>query len=231
VFVAWAVLFLAAAGAEAPPPPPPPPLSTYAAPEPLPAPPPLSGAEADPPRAATASEARTELEVQESDRPLLGLLADASVPGGLGASAVFRPWRFLRVHAGGLTNTVSSGARGGLSLVPIHFPIAPSATFEVGWLSAGDVAGLIKSAVGTRVPGDLYTRLGYWFESVQLGLELGSPDRFVVWIRAGFSWVQASLTGASQALPGGSGARIDPGELKVRVTIPSGGLGLLLYFG
>jgi hypothetical protein len=154
---------------------------------------------------------------------------DGGIPEGIGASAVFLPFRFLRLQLGIVTNTASAGIRGGVTIVPFRFVITPTLTAEAGHLFEGDLTGAAQTFLGrTTLPDGLFQKVSYDFFTGQLGVEIGSPDRFLVYLRAGVSRVNVSMQGASKEVS--STTTIEPGTLNVGLTIPSAKLGLLLYF-
>ena len=111
--------------------------------------------------------------------PSLGAMLDAGVPDGLGASAVYRPLYWLRLHLGVSTTTFSSGVRGGVTLVPLNFWISPSLTLEGGFLSEGDANGLVRTFSGNpQFSSTLLEKVSYAYGNAHLGVELGPPRRF-----------------------------------------------------
>jgi hypothetical protein len=161
---------------------------------------------------------------------VLGIQLDAGLPQGFGASLVLRPWRALRLFAGGINNTLSSGLRGGLTIAPFFFPLAPTLSVEAGGLGSADLTSALRWVAGNQLPEGVSATGSYRFASALLGLELGSPSRFVVFVGAGLSYVAASAEASSQAISAGSTtASLDPGELSFRATLPSVRAGLTLY--
>lgn len=166
-------------------------------------------------------------------RPAIGLMADAGVPDGANASLALRPVRWLRIHGGGGTNTVSAGFRGGLSLIPLG--AGPSLSFEVGHYRDGDANALVRRFVGSeRWLTPLFERLGYTYGNLQAGLDLGrGPVAFFVHV--GVSFLRATIHNANQAVEARNGAADDGARLSltaepvVRAVIPSAKLGLVVY--
>ena len=173
----------------------------------------------------------------EASRPpvVLGLMADAGVPDGATGSLVLRPAEWLRVHAGGGTNSVSAGYRGGLTLMP--FGAGPSVSFEAGHYRDGDANGLVRGFVGANHKvASLFSRFNYTYYNAQLGLELGrGPVQF--FIHGGISYMRATLTGAAATLTKMQSASADPttvvlgADPLVKVWAPSVKLGLVVYLG
>ena len=73
-------------------------------------------------------------------------MLDVGFPDGASASAVFRPYSWLRADLGGSYNLVSKGVRGGVSVVP--FGMGPSATLEAGHYFDGNANGIARNVVG-----------------------------------------------------------------------------------
>jgi hypothetical protein len=185
-------------------------------------------------RAADTDASQTAPPEREYPPVLLGVMADAGVPDGANGALVLRPAPWLRLHAGGGTNTVSAGYRGGLTLL-LPSGAGPSLSVEVGHYRDGEANGLIRTFVGGQ--GDLeplFARLGYTYVNAQLGLELGhGPVQFFV--HAGVSRITATLHNATAALDRARG-NSDPTTTVViredpvlRVWGPSVKLGLVVY--
>jgi hypothetical protein len=164
--------------------------------------------------------------------PQWGVQLDAGLMDFLGLNAVYRPLPFLRFHGGPLFNGAGLGVRGGLSLVPFHFVITPALTLEAGHYFPGDVSGwLPDTGIDPRF-NRVLEQLSYTFYSGQLGLEVGVPDRFAIYLRGGLTWLNTELKGSGQAfqeLAGDETLQIQ--DFRVRGTVPSFKLGLLFYLG
>jgi hypothetical protein len=167
---------------------------------------------------------------------LLGVMADAGVPDGLTAALALRPTRWLRVHAGAGHNTVSTGYRGGVAVLPLG--AGPSFSLEAGHYREGDANGLVRRFVGnnpTLAP--LFQRVGYNYANAQLGLELGRHS-FQFYVHGGVSYVRAVLHDVQTALD--TAGITDPkAATTVRITqdpvvhawVPSLKVGVVVYFG
>jgi len=162
-------------------------------------------------------------------RHIIGLELDAGVPDGASATVLYRPWKYVRFGGGLLYNYVGYGVRGGVSVLP-YFPIAPSLTLEVGHYFEADASK--KLAKFVDVGDDLepmLKRVGYTFANAQLGLEIGHPDWFVFFVRAGISRVWLSVHDAQQGLSSASDLKTldDP---SIRLGIPNAKVGFMIFF-
>ena len=163
---------------------------------------------------------------------MLGLQLDGGLPDGAGVSLLYRPLKFLRLNGGMLYNSVGYGVRGGVTILP-YFAFAPSLSLEAGHYF--EASALARISQYTTVSDDLrplLSRVGYTFVNAQVGFEIGHPDWFVFFIRAGLSRVWLSVHDAQQAAQSTSGdVRIthldDP---SIRLGIPDVKLGFILYF-
>lgn len=164
--------------------------------------------------------------------PLFGAQVDVSFPEGIGASLTVRPVRHLRIAAGGLTNIGSSGIRGGVTVLPLMAPIAPSLTLEIGRIFEGNVTGPVQALLDlATVPAGFFPRAAFLFYSAHLGMELGSTRPLTFFLRAGLSQVEAVLVGVEQPLSSERGsARLDPGLVTLRMRVPSLKAGLAVSF-
>ena len=155
-----------------------------------------------------------------------GLLVDAGVPGGVGLSGMFRPWSFLRLEAGANWDYLSFGLRGGVTVIPFEWGITPTLHFEGGHYFPADASRFSTDRgaqiVLQRVPAD--------YLSASLGLELGSQQRFVFFLRMGLSWIWSeadNLAAAINAESPGTAESSAPAPLLLRV--PTVSVGVLLF--
>lgn len=160
--------------------------------------------------------------------PHIGLQLDAGAPHGAGVSLVYRPWRAIRLSLGGAYNLASYGIRGGVSLVPISFAIAPTLNFEVGHFFPGNAQSAIQrfTTVSPEIA-PLLQRVGYHWVSAQLGLEFGAPRRFVFFVRGGISrlWAHSEGTGTVTS----DGVRYEVVNPRLNLGIPTASAGFILY--
>ncbi len=164
-------------------------------------------------------------------RHVLGLSIDAGVPDFASVSVLYRPWKNLRFSGGMLYNYVGYGVRGGVSVLP-YFPIAPSLNLDVGHYFGATAEP--KVARFTNVPDEvkpLLQDVGYTFVNASLGLELGHPDWFVFFVRAGVSRVWLSVHHANDAIQQSSGTHITSiADPTGRFGIPNAQAGFQLFF-
>src|SRR5438128_292262 len=78
----------------------------------------------------------------------VGVLLDLGAPDGVGLSLAYRVQPWLRFHAGPTTNTAGFGVRGGASLIPFAFPVAPNLNLEAGHYFPADYSGLVRRLGG-----------------------------------------------------------------------------------
>ncbi len=151
--------------------------------------------------AAAQEPATVEAALQERHAarwPVLGAMVDVGLPDGLIASVAVRPWTWLRLHGGAGSNSVSTGWRGGVALLP--FGAGPCVAFEYGRYGQGDANGLVRRMTGGDFEGSpLLEKLGYQYANAHAGLELGGK-RFTFFVHGGVSRVWAQLGGSSGTL-------------------------------
>ncbi len=162
--------------------------------------------------------------------PILGLVLDSGFPDGFAVSALYRPWLPLRLDAG-LTYLIGFGVRGGATLVPFRFGIAPLLRGEIGHTFDGDASGLVGHFT-TLTPTEqtLLKSVGYDYASLQLGLEIGSPDRMVFFVRGGLAWFWTTVQHfQSVAQANAGGMVIEARDPKVSGWMPTVNVGLHLF--
>jgi len=170
-------------------------------------PPNAAGTEPDSVRAPSSQRHRT-----------FGLEMDVGVPDGAALGFSVRPWiDWCRIVAAGSYNGMAPGVRGGLTLDPIAFPIAPTLTVEGGHFWAGSVPATKDSLA-----------LGYNYMNFHLGLEIGSRDTFRFFLRGGVSWVD--ITSGNYQTAEGTGTATLSNPSYSGWVAPSGKLGFTTYF-
>lgn len=166
------------------------------------------------------------------DNRRFGLMVDAGVPDGATGSLVYRPWSWLRVHAGGGYNMVSPGVRGGLTLAPM--PGAATLTLNVdgGRYFGGDANPLARTLTGDQSIDVAALRdVGYDYANFHAGFEFGRKYA-TFYIHAGMSYVTGEMKNAGETF-----SKFDAyttfefkGDPKVTIWTPSLRLGLIVYF-
>jgi hypothetical protein len=167
--------------------------------------------------------------------PRIGVMADAGLPDGANGAIVYRPFSWLRAHAGGGTNLISKGFRGGVTLLP--FGSGPSASIEGGHYFDGDANGMARRFAGPTFGSPALERVGYDYANFHLGLDFGSR-RATFFIHGGMSYIRAEVHNLD-AVVASSAAMTDVGngttEISftkdpiVRAWLPSVKLGLIVY--
>lgn len=167
-----------------------------------------------------------------ADIPHWGILLEAGLPDGLTLSAVYRPFSWIRASAGAGYNMLGYGIRGGVSLVPFDFVLAPSLSLDAGQFFEADATPLLQQVlpgVDLSAAGDIPKHVSYQFGTASLGLEVGSPRHFSIFLRVGLSYIQSTFKGFEALL-----RTVDPDveaqDPVLRATIPSAKLGLVTYF-
>jgi hypothetical protein len=164
---------------------------------------------------------------------VLGLQIDAGAPDIAGVSVLYRPWKALRFSGGMLYDYVGYGVRGGVSVQP-YFPIAPSLTLEAGHYFDADAYSKLSQrfTIDDKLKPFLQ-KFGYTFVNAQVGLELGHPDWFVFFVRAGLSrvWMTAQNANAAKDLLKSSQLETTfIGDPNGRFGIPNAKVGFMLFF-
>jgi hypothetical protein len=168
--------------------------------------------------------------------PAIGVMVDAGLPDGVNGALIYRPTSWLRTHAGGGYNMISTGVRGGVALIP--FGSGPSLTLEAGHYFDGNANGLAKKFAGASYKDNaLLERIGYTYANAHLGLEFGS-ERVTFYIHGGMSYVRATVHNVDtviqqQANDSGLGGSDTTVSVKqdpiIKAWTPSAKLGLIVY--
>jgi hypothetical protein len=149
--------------------------------------------------------------------PIFGLMADVGVPDGLIGSLAIRPLSWVRLSAGGGSNSISRGWRTGITLLP--FSAGPSASFEYGQYQDGDANTLAKKIIGGGFDGSpLLERVGYQYMNAHLGLDFGSR-RFVFFVHGGLTMLRGQIHNVDAAIKEGTShdpTALGPTEVTVR---------------
>ena len=174
--------------------------------------------------------------IKAESLPAIGVMVDAGLPDGMNGALIYRPTSWLRTHAGGGYNMISTGVRGGVALIP--FGSGPSLTLEAGHYFDGNANGLAKKFAGASYKDNaLLERIGYTYANAHLGLEFGS-ERVTFYIHGGMSYVRATVHNVDtviqqQANDSGLGGSDTTVSVKqdpiVKAWTPSAKLGLIVY--
>jgi len=199
-----------------------PPPSQVAVAEATPASEPASAREPD------AARDRERAPPREERAPILGVSLDGGFPDGFALSLLVRPLRPLRLDVGVTYNLIGFGIRGGATFVPFKLWLAPLVRVEGGHMFDADATGFISNFTTlTATEQTLLRSVGYDYVSIQGGLEFGSPNRFVFFVRAGYAWLWTTLQNFQQAI---NNPTIQAQNPKVSGHAPTGTVGLQFYF-
>lgn len=151
----------------------------------------------------------------------VGMQFDVGAPDGVALGVVVRPYvNWARLNLSGTYNAIAPGIRGGVTLDPIKFPVAPTLTFEGGHAWNGNIPG-----GGSNLP-----QVGYDYMNLHLGLEFGNRDHWRFFLQGGPSWMHVQ-TSNFQAVVGSSDSSLVIGNPSANVAvIPTAKLGFALYF-
>ena len=160
--------------------------------------------------------------------PILGLMADVGVPDGLIGSLAVRPRKWVRLCAGGGSNSISRGWRTGITLLP--FGEGPSASLEYGRYQDGNANALAKKLLGGGFDGSpVLERVGYEYMNAHLGLDFGFR-RIVFFVHGGITMLRGQIHNLNAAISGtGSTQVVVPQDPNAKAVGPSVKLGLIVY--
>lgn len=164
------------------------------------------------------------------DGTKFGFQIDAGAPAGASAALVYRPWSYLRLNAGVAYDAVAFGVKGGVTLIPFHWGVVPTLSLEAGHFAQGNVTDVVT--ITDPVAKELLTNVGFDYASADLGVEFGSQNRFVFYIRAGIAQVWAhvnNLNGALQKVNTGRNTTYHATDPKVDARVPSARIGFIFY--
>jgi hypothetical protein len=159
----------------------------------------------------------------------LGLQLDGGFPGGAGLAAVFRPYKAFRFNGGVNYDLAGFGVRAGASYIPFEWGLTPTLNVEGGHYFEGDASKYANSATA-RV---LLRSVQHDFVTTSLGLEFGSQQRFVFFLRGGISWIWSEARNVREAVAAGnsgsSSQLVSAGNVSLFARAPSVSLGFLLF--
>jgi hypothetical protein len=173
-----------------------------------------------------------EAPAESSSKLKIGAMLDVGAPDGVGISAVVRPIEWLRINAGLTTNTLSLGVRGGISLVPLSTIVSPSLNADFGHYFDTSYNSLIDKLGGIPLQTNSPVEdIAFNYAGASLGLEIGKPDSFAFYLRAGFTYGSLTINDAEALLRDVTGdPDLTAAPLSIRFMSPSVKLGFLIYF-
>jgi len=163
--------------------------------------------------------------------PRFGVMVDAGLPDGGTASVVVRPWRPLRLSAGGSYNMVSTGYRAGLSLIPFNTWFTPTLSVDYGHYKDGDANPLARKISGDPTfQSSILDRIGYDYLDAHVGLEFGRKW-FTFYIHAGVTRVTGAVHELDSATSSSDMTSVSFGkDPTVTLTSVSARVGFIVYF-
>jgi hypothetical protein len=173
--------------------------------------------------------ALTPLAASGADGKLVAVQLSAGVPQGFAVGAALRPLPWLRGHAAVAHNLLGPGIQGGVTLLPWRGAVTPTLTLEAGRFFETDVSDDFSGTFPRAFDPSL-RNFGYDFYAAQVGVELGSQEGFLFFLRGGLAWARSGLDGVDGYRdPDAPNTRVDVSDLKLRATVPTVSLGLLWH--
>lgn len=170
-----------------------------------------------------------------SGRPELkhfGINLDVGFPDGVALGALYRPFYWLRAGAAATYNGIGFGARGMITLAPIDFFITPTLTAEAGHYFGADATFIYRQAFNDPTfEHPALREVSYDYANLHLGLEIGSTQHFLFYLRVGGSYLQSTLKNSGQLLQDQfDDPTLEAGDFTMRITVPSLKLGIVAFF-
>jgi hypothetical protein len=159
---------------------------------------------------------------------LLGAQLHAGFPDGFAASAVIRPFPWLRANAGLAHNVLAFGFQGGVTLIPFEWKVAPTLHLAAGKFFDADVRDELSGDYPDAFDPAL-RNFGYTFYSAQLGLEFGSHRSFLFFLRGGVAWMRSDLDGVQGFQDSPGDPIVDVSDVRLRAAVPTASLGFIFY--
>jgi hypothetical protein len=164
----------------------------------------------------------------------LGAMLDVGFPDGVMAGATYRPWSWVRLQAGGGSNGVSAGVRGGVVVIPLG--AGPSLTLEGGHYFEGDANGIASQIIGPSYENNRTAQhVGYQFANGHVGIEFGK-EVCTFFLHGGMSYVRAEIHNVNDVLGGqsnnanGVSTSVSVnGDPVIRAWFPSFKLGFIIH--
>jgi hypothetical protein len=156
-----------------------------------------------------------------------GVMLDAGVPDGASGALVYRPWGFLRLHAGVGSNSIGTGVRGGLSLMALGL----SANVDAGRYFPGNA-----NPLASKITGDLMMdvpalrRVGYDYVNFHGGLEWGATGWGTFYIHGGMSRLRGVVHELGETISSNDVTVSFAHDPTVKVWVVSARVGIIIYF-
>lgn len=151
---------------------------------------------------------------------MVGMHMDVGVPDGGAIGVSVRPTlNWLRLNLSGTYNSIAPGIRGGITLDPIKFPVAPTLTLEGGHAFRGSIPFT-----------DKFGDVSYNYANLHAGLEFGNRDSWRIFLHGGYSWIDLQTYNFSDAV-GNEDKSLLISDLRVSARFaPTAKLGFVIYF-
>lgn len=162
----------------------------------------------------------------------LGAHLDVGIPEGAAAGLTVRLLPQLRGEVGLGTDFAKFGIRvAAVASTGAHF-VAPTLSVAYGHLFIGSTGLLVQQAVGTRgYAAETFKSVSYNYVSGQVGLDIGPPQRFQFFIRAGLSYVVAVAHDYQRVLREVTrDPTLEAADPVLRLTLPTLSVGATVYF-
>jgi hypothetical protein len=163
----------------------------------------------------------------------LGLQLDAGAPDGAGLALLYRPWWWMRLNGGLAYNVIGIGLRGGVTFMPFRWAVTPTLSLDAGHYFSGDLNKFVKTE--NIYEKALLSQAAYNFASAQVGLEFGSQDGFLFYLRGGLTYLSAHLAGkdltdyANSTFGSGSSEQYQFGDANFTAVLPTVSLGFMIF--
>jgi hypothetical protein len=154
-----------------------------------------------------------------------GLQLEVGAPSGASAALVVRPWKLLRFHGGATWNYVGFGVKGGVTLLPYHGAFVPTLGIEGGLYPGADASRLVKGTIEKTLLADV----SYAYLDASVGLEFGSQNGFVFFVRGGMSYLKAPIKNVASAFQTSNLGVVGADDAVATYFGPSAKLGFLIY--
>jgi hypothetical protein len=163
--------------------------------------------------------------------PHFGVSLGFGLPEGADLDFIYRPLWWLRLH-GGPTLLTSPGLQAGVTLAPIVFPIQPTLTVQGGYAFSGGSAFIEKTVHLSGTAAQTIQDISYAYGSALLGVEIGAPRRFSVYLRMGLSYTAVTVHNFQTTLRSvANDSTLQANDPIIKATTPTLALGFNIFFG